>query len=65
MQGAPHRPGQGNTDLSLLLRRFGVRALALALVAGLLGLTTLVIFLALVGFGLIFGTAPARPWMSA
>ncbi|MFE0026005.1 hypothetical protein [Amycolatopsis sp. NPDC059021] len=54
MQGAPHRPGPGSTDLSLLLRRFGFRALVLALVAGLLGLTTLAIFLALAGFGLIF-----------
>ncbi|MFC4078487.1 hypothetical protein [Amycolatopsis samaneae] len=54
---SPALAGQGEKDLTSLLRRFGVRALGLALVAGLLGLTTLAILLSLAGFGLLF----ARP----
>lgn len=45
------------TDLVRLLRRFGVRALALAAVAGLVGYPTVAMALGLVGCALLF----ARP----
>jgi hypothetical protein len=47
------------TDLARLLRAFAVRALALALVAGLLGQTTLTIVLALAGMGLLLAPVDA------
>lgn len=45
------------TDLVRLLRRFGVRALALAAVTALVGYPTVAMVLGLVGCGLLF----ARP----
>ncbi|MFD2470940.1 hypothetical protein [Amycolatopsis silviterrae] len=61
--GAPTGPtadqvDQPTRDLVRLLRRFGWRAFALAFVAGLTGLTTVAMVLALVGFALIL--APVR-----
>ncbi|MEV6900419.1 hypothetical protein [Amycolatopsis sp. NPDC051372] len=47
-------------DLVRLLRRFGVRALALAAVAALVGYTTVAMALALVGFGLLFARPKVR-----
>ncbi|MFI5592089.1 hypothetical protein ACIA5G_44070 [Amycolatopsis sp. NPDC051758] len=46
------------TDLTRLLRLFGVRALVLAAVTALVGFTTVAMALALAGFGLLF--APVR-----
>ncbi len=40
-------------DVVRLLRRFGVRAFALAFVAGITGMTTVALVLGLVGFGLV------------
>lgn len=58
------RPGEdaqwvSESDLARLLRAFAVRALALALFAGLLGQTTLTIVLALAGMGLLLAPADA------
>ncbi|RJQ83067.1 hypothetical protein [Amycolatopsis panacis] len=47
------------TDPVRLLRQFGVRAFALAFVAGIAGLSTVALALALAGFALVL--APVRP----
>ncbi|MBB4688676.1 hypothetical protein [Amycolatopsis jiangsuensis] len=53
--------GEVSKDLGRLLRQFGVRAFALAFVAGLTGLSMLALALALAGFALVLAPIRARP----
>lgn len=66
MQGGREYPGNedapsSESDTARLLRAFAIRALALALIASLIGQTTLAILLALVGFGLLFAPVGRDP----
>jgi hypothetical protein len=52
-------------DVVRLLRRFAVRAFALAFVAGVTGLTTVALALGLVGFGLVLAPPVRRAGVRA